>query len=156
MAKLVVGCIVVFVVALVFLIVSSGHDLTPILDAYRSEPLPQKLAWVVLVLVPVVLLPASVWLSDALGRQRKASTALELRLDGVRKGATELAKSQADADATLRQLARTDPEDAITAVGFSHGIELLGDSNGNPGIYRDMLTLTTLLRSVPAVKGIIQ
>jgi DNA repair exonuclease SbcCD ATPase subunit len=57
-----------------------------------------------------------VWLCDTLVRQRKAAQALALRLDGVRQGVKELAKSQIDADVTVHHLARTDPEDAIGAV----------------------------------------
>jgi chromosome segregation ATPase len=57
-----------------------------------------------------------VWLGENLVRQRAAAAALELRLDGVRAGAKDLAKSQIDADAAVHHLARTDPEDAIGAV----------------------------------------
>lgn len=51
---------------------------------------------------------------------------------------------------------RRPPKENITAIGFGHGSGLLGDNRGRPGAYRDMLTLSTLLRALGAVKGIIQ
>ena len=116
MGKLVGICVVLFMLAVGVLIVSGGSDIAALFFALRAEPLLQKVAWAVIVLVPLVLLPAAVWLCDTLVRQRKAAQALELRLDGVRQGARELAKSQIDADAAMHHLARTDPEDAIGAV----------------------------------------
>src|SRR5580658_2672030 len=116
MGKFVGICVVVFMLAVGFLIVSGGPDLAALLAALRAQPLLDKVAWAVIVLVPLVLLPSAVWLCDTLVRQRKAAQALELRLDGVRQGAKELAKSQIDADAAVHHLARTDPENAIGAV----------------------------------------
>ena len=49
-------------------------------------------------------------------RQQQAASALELRLGGVRQGVRELTRSQVAAEASVHQLARTDPEDAIGAV----------------------------------------
>ena len=116
MGKFVGICVVVFMLAVGVLIVSGGSDIAALFAALRAEPLLDKVAWAVIVLVPLVLLPSAVWLCDTLVRQRKAAQALELRLDGVRQGVKELAKSQIDADATVHHLARTDPEDAIGAV----------------------------------------
>ena len=42
--------------------------------AFRSEPLTQKLAWFVVVLIPLLLFPSALWLCDALLRQRNAQT----------------------------------------------------------------------------------
>jgi tetratricopeptide (TPR) repeat protein len=44
----------------------------------------------------------------------------------------------------------------IKAIGFDHGPGLLGDGNGKKGCYWEMLTLNTMMRTIPAVKGIIQ
>jgi len=114
--KLVAIGVALFVLAVGFVAVSAGQDIAALFDAFRAEPVLQKIAWLVIVLVPLVLLPAVVWLSDTLMRQRKAAQALELRLDGVRQGVKEVAKSQVDAEAAVHHLARTDPEDAITVV----------------------------------------
>jgi chromosome segregation ATPase len=116
MGKLVGICVVLFMLAVGVLIVTGGPDLAALFAALRAAPLLEKVAWTVIVLVPLVLLPSAVWLCDTMVRQRKAAQALELRLDGVRQGAKELAKSQIDADAAVHHLARTDPENAIGAV----------------------------------------
>ena len=116
MGKLVGICVVLFMLAVGVLIVTGGPDLAALFAALRAAPLLEKVAWTVIVLVPLVLLPSAVWLCDTLVRQRKAAQALELRLDGVRQGTKELAKSQLDAEAALHHLARTDPEDAIGAM----------------------------------------
>ncbi len=116
MGKLIGICVVVFMLAVGVLIVTAGPDLAALFAALRAEPVLDKVAWAVVVLVPLVLLPSAVWLCDTLVRQRKAAHALELRLDGVRQGTKELAKSQIDAEAALHHLARTDPENAIGAV----------------------------------------
>src|SRR5580692_12924666 len=116
MGKFVGICVVVFMLVVGFVIVSAGSDLAAVLAALRAQPMLDKGAWAVIVLVPLVLLPSAVWLCDTLVRQRKAAQALELRLEGVRQGAKELAKSQIDAEAAVHHLARTDPEDAIGAV----------------------------------------
>jgi hypothetical protein len=116
MGKLVGICVVLFMLAVGVLIVTGGPDLAALFAALRAQPLLDKVAWAVIVLVPLILLPSAVWLCDTLVRQRKAAQALELRLDGVRQGAKELAKSQIDAEAAVHHLARTDPEDAIGAV----------------------------------------
>src|SRR6202451_2879897 len=116
MGKLVGICVVLFMLAVGVLIVTGGPDLAALFAALWAQPLLDKVAWAVIVLVPLVLLPSAVWLCDTLVRQRKAAQALELRLDGVRQGAKDLAKSQIDAEAAVHHLARTDPEDAIGAV----------------------------------------
>jgi chromosome segregation ATPase len=96
--------------------VSHAQDFAALFEAFRAEPLIQKLAWFLVVLIPLALSPAALWLCDALIRQRQAGAALELRLGGVRQGAKALVASQIDADAAVHHLARTDPEDAIGAV----------------------------------------
>src|SRR3984885_7634857 len=116
MGKLVGICVVLFMLAVGVLIVSGGPELAAMFAALRAQPVLDKVAWAVIVLVPLVLLPSAVWLCDTLVRQRKAAHALELRLDGVRQGTKELAKSQIDADVAVHHLARTDPENAIGAV----------------------------------------
>jgi chromosome segregation ATPase len=117
MGKFVAGCILLFVFAVGFIVVTQAQDIAALFDAFRAEPVTHKLAWFVVVLVPLALIPAALWLTDALIRQRRAANALELRLGGVRAGVKELAKSQVDAEAAVHHLARTDPEAAIGAMG---------------------------------------
>lgn len=116
MSKFVGGCVVLFVLAFGYIFITQAQDLAALFEAFRSELLAQKLAWFIIVLISLALIPASLWLADAGIRQRKAAEALELRLGGVRQGVQDLAKTQVDAEGTLRHLVRSDPEDAIGAV----------------------------------------
>lgn len=116
MARFVGICVVLFVLAVGLIVVNQPQDMAALFEAFRSEPLAQKLAWFLAVLIPLALIPSALWLCDALLRQRRANEALELRLGGVRQGARELTKAQVDADASVHHLARTDPEGAIGAV----------------------------------------
>jgi DNA repair exonuclease SbcCD ATPase subunit len=116
MAKFVGICVVLFVLAVGLIVVSQPQDMAALFEAFRSEPLTQKLAWFLVILITLALVPSALWLCDALLRQRKANAALELRLGGVRQGVKELARTQVDADAAVHHLARTDPEGAIGAV----------------------------------------
>jgi chromosome segregation ATPase len=116
-ARSVVGiCGALFVLAVIFLIVAQGREAGAVLDVFWSQSLPAKLAWAVVVLVPLVLVPAAVWLGETLVLQRRAAQALELRLDGVRQGVKTLVAAQGEAEAAVYHLARTDPEDAMSAI----------------------------------------
>jgi chromosome segregation ATPase len=116
MAKFVGGCVVVFVLAVGLVVLNQPQDMAALFGAYRTEPLAQKLAWFLVVLVPLALIPSALWLADSLLRQQRANAALETRLGGVREGVRELTKVQVDADAMAHHLARTDPEGAIGAL----------------------------------------
>jgi chromosome segregation ATPase len=104
------------VLAVGFVVVSHAQDFAALFEAFRGEPLTQKLAWFVIVLIPLALIPSAIWLCDAVIRQRKAADELELRLGGIRLAARDLGKTQIDADAAIHHLARTDPETAIGDV----------------------------------------
>lgn len=116
MARFVGICVVLFVLAVGLIVVNQPQDMAGLFEAFRDETLAQKLAWFVVVLIPLALIPSALWLCDALIRQRRANEALELRLGGVRQGAREATREQIDADAAVHHLARTDPEGAIGAV----------------------------------------
>ena len=116
MGRFVGVSVTLFVLAVVFVVVAQGSEMAGIFAAFDSEPLLHKIAWAVVVLVPLVMLPFAVWLWDRLLRQRQAAAALEGRLDGVRQDVKDLAKAQAGADEHVRHLARTDPENSIGAL----------------------------------------
>jgi chromosome segregation ATPase len=116
MAKFVGIGVLLFIVAVGFIVVTQTQDLAALFEAFRAESLAQRLAWFVAVLILLALIPAVLWLAEALARERQATQALGLRLGGVRQGVRELAKSQVTAEASVHHLARTDPEDAIGAV----------------------------------------
>jgi chromosome segregation ATPase len=148
MGKLVGICVVLFMLAVGVLIVTAGPDLAALLNALRAEPLLTKVAWAVIVLVPLFLLPSAVWLCDTLVRQRKAAQALELRLDGVRQGVKDVAKSQIDAEAAVHHLARTDPEDAIGAV-----TQRLGEAERVAHVQEQRNEIADLQSRVDAIRG---
>jgi predicted nucleic acid-binding Zn-ribbon protein len=116
MGKLVIICVALFVLAAGLVILTQAQDVVALYDAFRTEPLLDKVVWAIVLLVPLVLLPSSVLLWDMLVRQRKAAQALELRMGGVRQSAQDMLRSQADLEGVMNHLARTDPEDAIGAV----------------------------------------
>lgn len=109
-------CGALFVVALIFLVVAEGPAAGAVLDAFWAQPFAAKLAWMVVGLVPLFVIPAAVWLGETLTSQRQAARALELRLAGVRQNVKSLAKSQSAADAAVGHLTLTDPEDAMSIL----------------------------------------
>jgi chromosome segregation ATPase len=117
MAKFVGIGVVLFILAVGFIVVTQTQDLAALFEAFRAEPAVQKLAWFVAIVILLALIPTALWLSEASLRQRQTISALELRLSGVRAGVKELARAQADAEASVQQLVRSDPLDAIGAVG---------------------------------------
>ncbi|MGH6670875.1 MAG: hypothetical protein ACRECV_02730 [Xanthobacteraceae bacterium] len=116
MGKFVGVSVVFFVLAVGFIVLTQGPETAVLIGSYRAEPLSHKIAWAVIVLVPLVMIPIAVWLWDRLVRQRQSASALELRLDGVRARAKELGKLQGEIDTSVQHLTRTDPEDAIAAL----------------------------------------
>ena len=78
MAKFVGSCVVLFVLAVGFIVVTQAQDFAALFEAFRSEPLTQKLAWFLVVLIPHALIPSALWLCDAVIRQRKTAAALEI------------------------------------------------------------------------------
>jgi chromosome segregation ATPase len=148
MGKLVAVCVVLFILAAGCLLVTAGPDIAALLEALRSEPLLEKVAWAIMILVPLVMLPAAVWLSDSLMRQRKAAGALEARLDGVRSDVRQLAGSQADAEAAVHHLARSDPEIAIGALQ-----QRLGEAEGIAQVQQSRNEIGDLQSRVEAIRA---
>jgi len=116
MGKFVGISVVLFVLAVLFVGLTQGSEMAAIFAAFGALPFLQKIAWAVIVLVPLVMLPFAVWLWDRLVRQQQSGTTLQQRLDGVRASVKEATKVQADAEADVQQLTRSDPEDAIAAL----------------------------------------
>ena len=109
-------CGALFVLALFYLISAEGRQAGAVLEAFWAQSLPTKLAWFVVVLVPLVLVPGAIWLGETLVLQRRAAQALEQRLDGVRQDVKTLVRGQAEAEVQVEHLVRTDPEDALSAM----------------------------------------
>src|ERR1700722_12267121 len=102
--------------AVAFEAYSSSYSLTALIDLVQSQPLPQKLAWSVIVVAPFALLAAALWESARLDQQRRANEVWETRFRGVRKTVDELDDAQKDADRATTYLERSDPEEAITGL----------------------------------------
>lgn len=116
MGKFVGVSVALFVLAVGFLAISQGPEMAALVSAYISQPVLHQIAWAVIVLVPLVMLPFAVWLWDQLMRQGQAAGALAQRLDGVRSQVRDLTRAQGGVEADVQQLARSDPEDAIAAL----------------------------------------
>ena len=116
MGKFVGISVGLFVLAVLFIGLTQGAEMAAIFTAFGALPWLQKIAWAVIVLVPLVMLPFAVWLWDRLVRQQHSGTALQQRLDGVRSSVKEATKAQLDTEADVQQLTRSDPEDAIAAL----------------------------------------
>lgn len=116
MGKFVGFSVVLFVLAVLFVGLTQGPQMAAIFAAFGALPLLQKIAWAVMVIVPLVMLPFAVWLWDRLMRQQQSGTVLQQRLDGVRTSVKEGIKDQAGVEADVQRLTRSDPEDAIAAL----------------------------------------
>src|SRR6202035_3408710 len=116
MGRIVVVCVALFVLAVGYIVFAQAPAMAALIAAVGLQPLLHKLAWAVIVVVPLIMLPFAVWLWDKLVRQRKAADSLESRLNGVRNRTADLTKTQTDAESDVEHLVRTDPEDAIAGL----------------------------------------
>jgi hypothetical protein len=112
---------IVFLVSIVLLVAAAGYEVvasaytpTGLIEALQSQTLPQKLAWVVILVAPFVLLAATFWEGARHDQQRKAAAVMETRLRGAQKAANELDDAQKDNDLGANYLERSDPEDALS------------------------------------------
>ncbi|MFZ2067190.1 MAG: hypothetical protein WAV27_14505 [Xanthobacteraceae bacterium] len=116
MGKFVGISVALFVLAVLFVGLTQGSAMAAIFAAFGALPWLQKIAWAVIVLVPLVMLPFAVWLWDRLVRQQQSGMTLQQRLEGVRASVKEATKAQTETEADVQQLTRSDPEDAIAAL----------------------------------------
>jgi chromosome segregation ATPase len=100
--------------ALAFIIWNFNLDV--LVEAFLSQPTPQKVAWIATVAASLLLLGLALWQSEMLLRQRKIAQTLEHRLRGVGQIVDQLEEAQSDPDFAAKYLLRTDPADAISAV----------------------------------------
>ena len=74
MGKFVGISVGLFVLAVLFIGLTQGSETTAIFAAFGALPWLQKIAWAVIVLVPLIMLPFGVWLWDRLVRQQQSGT----------------------------------------------------------------------------------
>ena len=76
MRILVGGAVVVLAFALAFIIWNFNLDV--LVEAFLSQPTPQKVAWIVTVAASLLLLSLALWQSEMLLRQRKTAQTLDI------------------------------------------------------------------------------
>jgi chromosome segregation ATPase len=116
MPFVILACSVLLALAIGYQIHAAGYSLGGLIELVQAQPLPQKLAWAVIVVAPLGFLAAALWESARLEQQRKANQVWETRFRGVRKSTDELENGQKDLDRATNYLERTDPEDATSAL----------------------------------------
>jgi chromosome segregation ATPase len=114
MRVFVLVCSALLAVAAGYALLSSGP--ATLVERMLAQPLPQKIAWFVILVAPATLIASALWQTEKLERQRKVTGSLETRLRGVHEGIDGLERSQKDADSAATYLANTDPEDAIKSL----------------------------------------
>ncbi|HLH94612.1 MAG TPA: hypothetical protein VKW08_05780 [Xanthobacteraceae bacterium] len=99
-----------------FQVYSSDYSPSSLLGLLQSQPLPQKLAWAVIIVTPFGLFAAALWESARLEQQRKANDVWETRFRGAQKAVEELDDAEKDIDRATSMLERSDPEDAMAML----------------------------------------
>jgi hypothetical protein len=97
-------------------IYSSDYSPGTLLAMLQSQPLPQKLAWALIIVTPFGLLAAALWESARLEQQRRANDVWETRFRGVQKELEELDDAEKDIDRATSRLERSDPEEAMSTL----------------------------------------
>jgi predicted nucleic acid-binding Zn-ribbon protein len=94
----------------------SGHQPATLVALFSSLPLPEKVAWLVICLVPLSFIAVALLQHCKLIEKRKAADVLETRLRGIRLDVLGLEQDQKDSDQATQYLHRSDPEGAIAAL----------------------------------------
>jgi DNA repair exonuclease SbcCD ATPase subunit len=116
MRVFIIVCSALLVLAAGYALLSSGHQPAPFVERMREQPLPHKIAWVVILVASAGLIASALWQTEKLLRERKATRSLEARLRGMNDGIDGLERSQKDADSAATYLADTDPEEVIKSL----------------------------------------
>src|SRR5262249_49946605 len=98
-------CGALLVLAILFILLSTGPYPDALLQFVRSQPGPLEIAWIAIVVIALVVLAAAIWANEQLRRQRNTTEMLESRL--------RLEAAQKDVDVATYQLAGTVPDSAM-------------------------------------------
>ena len=109
-------CSILLALGAGFEIFSLDYSPGTLLTLLQSQPLPQKLAWALIIVTPFGLLAAALWESARLDQQRKANEVWETRFRGVQKAVEELDDAEKNIDRATTKLERSDPEDAMSSL----------------------------------------
>jgi DNA repair exonuclease SbcCD ATPase subunit len=109
-------CGALLVLAAGYALLSSGYQPATLVERVLAQPLPQKIAWFVILVAPATLIAFALWQTEKLLREREVTGSLQTRLRGVHDGISGLERSQKDADSAATYLTNTDPEDAIKSL----------------------------------------
>ena len=88
-------------------LLTQGHDVVSLFDAFWSERLSYKVAWTALVLVPFTLLPPTVYLCDLLAWRRNMGYLLALPPERLPINLKDLPVPQAENEVRLHSLAHS-------------------------------------------------
>jgi chromosome segregation ATPase len=102
---LVFVCGAVLALAIAYILLSSGPYPDVFYEVFSSQPGAQKIAWMLVVAVSLVVLACAMWSNETLLKQRNAAQILESRL--------RVEEAQKDVDRAMNQLVRTVPDAAI-------------------------------------------
>jgi hypothetical protein len=109
-------CSALLVLAAGYALLSSGYQPATLVAHVSAQPLPQKIAWFVILVAPATLIALALWQTEKLLREREVTGSLQTRLRGVHDGIDGLERSQKDADSAATYLTNTDPEQAIKSL----------------------------------------
>jgi chromosome segregation ATPase len=102
MRMLVFVCGALLALAFAYILLSSGPFPEFFLGLFRSQPSPQQIAWMLIIVVSVIAVASAIWVNEKLVQQRNATQLLESRL--------RVEEAQKDVDRATSQLGRTVPD----------------------------------------------
>ncbi len=105
MRMLILVCGALLALAIAFILLSSGPYPDAFFELLRSQPRPQQIAWIFIVVISLIVLASAIWSNEKLRQQTNATQILESRL--------RLEEAQKDVDRATNQLARTVPDSAM-------------------------------------------
>ena len=110
------ACSGLLVIAAGFASLSSEYPPTIFFERILSQPLPQKIAWLAILVAAPMLIVSALWQGVKLAQQRKVTKVLEARVRGTREAIEGLDRSQRDAELAASYLTHSNPEDAIKSL----------------------------------------
>jgi chromosome segregation ATPase len=116
MRNFIIGCIVVLLLAVGFLLLYAGLDLPALARMFTALPLVHQVTLAVAALALVLLFGAVTLQTDRMARQRRAIAVLTAKLEGVGQSAQASDREQGGLDSVLQRLIGSDPEELIATL----------------------------------------
>src|SRR5258708_32311104 len=80
MRMLILVCGALLALAIAFILLSSGPYPDAFFELLRSQPRPQQIAWIFIVVISLIVLASAIWSNEKLRQQTNATQILESRL----------------------------------------------------------------------------